>query len=121
MKTALFNCKRCKVGKRIEYPEYRRHHVGYGRYQGERFRLGEIVNVGFGRMEPRKISPSDDALCPSCGKAMTWDWLQGFEVKDVPCDARCTGARGHTCECSCAGKNHGAGWQIGKPLSELAA
>jgi hypothetical protein len=25
------------------------------------------------------------------------------------CDARCTNAKGHNCECSCGGKNHGAG------------
>lgn len=26
----------------------------------------------------------------------------------IMCDARCEGATGHTCECSCGGKNHGA-------------
>jgi hypothetical protein len=25
------------------------------------------------------------------------------------CDARCLGARGKTCECSCRGRNHGVG------------
>ena len=25
------------------------------------------------------------------------------------CDARCTNAKGFLCECSCGGKNHGAG------------
>ena len=25
------------------------------------------------------------------------------------CDARCMNAKGHSCECSCHGKNHGAG------------
>lgn len=25
------------------------------------------------------------------------------------CDARCTSAKGHSCECSCGGVNHGAG------------
>lgn len=25
------------------------------------------------------------------------------------CDARCQHAKGHKCECSCGGKNHGAG------------
>jgi hypothetical protein len=25
------------------------------------------------------------------------------------CDARCLNATGHNCECSCGGKNHGAG------------
>lgn len=29
-------------------------------------------------------------------------------VTDQPCDARCTSAKGHNCECSCGGKNHGS-------------
>jgi hypothetical protein len=30
-------------------------------------------------------------------------------VNDIKkCDPRCTGATGHTCECSCGGENHGA-------------
>jgi hypothetical protein len=26
---------------------------------------------------------------------------------EVKCNAICTGARGHVCDCSCGGKNHG--------------
>jgi hypothetical protein len=26
------------------------------------------------------------------------------------CDARCTGATGPACSCSCGGRNHGGGW-----------
>lgn len=29
--------------------------------------------------------------------------------RPVPCDYRCMFARGHDCECSCGGKNHGRG------------
>ena len=29
------------------------------------------------------------------------------------CDARCLNATGHNCECSCGGKNHGAGNNMG--------
>ena len=36
-----------------------------------------------------------------------------IEYKSNPslhkCDARCLNARGRSCECSCGGKNHGAG------------
>jgi hypothetical protein len=36
-----------------------------------------------------------------------------IEYKSNPslhkCDARCLNATGHNCECSCGGKNHGAG------------
>lgn len=29
------------------------------------------------------------------------------KVNQTPCDARCTDAKGHNCECSCGGQNHG--------------
>lgn len=38
---------------------------------------------------------------------LTFERVKGFKVETVPCDARCTGARGHNCECSCGGANHG--------------
>lgn len=33
--------------------------------------------------------------------------LEGHYTETVPCDARCTSAKGHKCECSCGGANHG--------------
>ena len=46
--------------------------------------------------------------CPAC----TVGWLGGTQiigrVTDTKCDARCMGATGPNCECSCGGKNHGA-------------
>jgi hypothetical protein len=38
---------------------------------------------------------------------LRFDILKGHKNAAVPCDARCTGARGHNCECQCGGKNHG--------------
>lgn len=38
--------------------------------------------------------------------------IRGVVVPDHKCDARCTGAKGHDCECSCGGKNHGAGYAV---------
>jgi hypothetical protein len=39
--------------------------------------------------------------------------VRRIEYKSRPslhqCDARCRYAKGHSCECSCGGKNHGAG------------
>lgn len=32
------------------------------------------------------------------------------EKSYCPCDDRCTGARGPTCDCPCGGKNHGQGY-----------
>ena len=38
--------------------------------------------------------------------------MDGYYKESVPCDARCTEARGRKCECSCGGTNHGKGSQI---------
>lgn len=47
--------------------------------------------------------------CPTGG---SWDINQGSPiygryVDEVVCNSKCTGAIGHSCECSCGGKNHG--------------
>ena len=34
--------------------------------------------------------------------------IDGYVNEAKKCDPRCTGATGHTCECSCGGENHGA-------------
>jgi hypothetical protein len=49
-------------------------------------------------------------LCPTCGRAMEYGTLSGHYDASHKCDARCTGARGHNCECECGGANHGSGW-----------
>jgi len=64
--------------------------------------------------------------CRTCGFTRRTDWPskpeqrrcpQGHEMKGmiieahkhetVKCDSRCTHAKGHTCDCSCGGENHG--------------
>jgi len=45
----------------------------------------------------------------ACGKRIYLRPVQGTYVAEKPCNAKCTGATGHVCECSCGGKNHGAG------------
>lgn len=35
------------------------------------------------------------------------------------CDGRCLNATGRNCECSCRGKNHGAGNSMGHPLATV--
>lgn len=46
--------------------------------------------------------------CAGCGSMLSINELCGARNNAVPCDARCTGAKGHQCECSCGGENHGA-------------
>ena len=42
-----------------------------------------------------------------CSDMMHPRMLKACVVPDVVCSAICTGAKGHTCDCSCGGKNHG--------------
>jgi hypothetical protein len=46
-----------------------------------------------------------------CGRLMAANGLKGT-TSDTPCDARCTGATGHNCECQCSGRNHGSDYAI---------
>ena len=41
-----------------------------------------------------------------CGKSMAAKLLRGT-TSDHACGARCMGSKGHVCECSCGGANHG--------------
>jgi len=47
-------------------------------------------------------------VCPCCGMARNAQPVRGkFSAKHV-CSAKCMSSIGTICECSCAGKNHGA-------------
>lgn len=48
-------------------------------------------------------------VCPGCGMARAAEPVRGKYSAKHKCGARCLSATGTTCECSCAGKNHGAG------------
>lgn len=57
------------------------------------------------------------ATCEACGGRVETmgrvvstfrPWL-GREEEQSPCDARCSDARGHKCDCPCGGENHGKG------------
>jgi len=47
-------------------------------------------------------------LVTCCGRERELLRVRGTYNPRVPCNARCTGAHGHDCECSCNGANHGA-------------
>jgi hypothetical protein len=46
--------------------------------------------------------------CPDCGASVAVRPVEGRISLDTPCDSRCTSAKGHRCECSCGGLNHGS-------------
>ena len=48
-----------------------------------------------------------DVDCPSCGGSMHAKMIKG-SVSEAPCNAKCEASKGHVCECSCGGVNHGA-------------
>lgn len=103
--TVLYNCKRCKTGRRVNYPLGERRRVIYrSGVDGSRVLPGRAYGRGGERI--------GDALC-DCGHFMDWGFIDAVQRDEVRCDARCTHARGFKCDCSCAGENHGKGWQLG--------
>ena len=44
----------------------------------------------------------------TCGRQVTLRRVSAAKTDHV-CDSRCTSAKGHSCECSCGGANHGMG------------
>lgn len=114
MTTVLYNCTRCKVGRRVEYS------AGKESSAGRRwsYRLDDAGRRQFPgafmqqRGQDGTCTYGGDPLgmCEGCGKPMRWGALQTYPRPEVKCNAICTNARGFQCECSCSGKNHGTGW-----------
>ena len=81
----------------VEYVSYREH---MQRFPGVKALVapgGGVCVLGFKRVEGKGVTVPLDR------------WVD-YRV-DKPslhkCDARCMNAKGHNCECSCGGKNHG--------------
>jgi len=55
----------------------------------------------------RRIVSVDAPKTCACGGTYRQRAIKATYRRDVPCDSRCTGAKGHVCECSCSGANHG--------------
>lgn len=124
MSAVMYNCKRCKLGRRVEYDAGRESN-GYMRWPFRRDEHGAKVFPGAhvqasGGGKPTVYGGDPLGLCQSCGRVMQWAYLKANYVAEVACNAKCTGARGPSCDCSCNGKNHGGAWsQLGSPLSTL--
>jgi hypothetical protein len=73
----------------------------------ERTRLPTRIAIRFVNEIGHSIDVSRD--CGACGWQCGWTVVTGRTNPDRKCDARCTNATGHNCECACGGKNHGAG------------
>ena len=111
MQTVIYNCKRCKVGKRVEYP--------IERAKGEFYRLtseGHHQSPGIwiqasGDGRPTQYGGDIEmGICPDCHRMMEANYLKATLRPEVKCSGICIHARGGTCDCSCGGANHGKGW-----------
>jgi hypothetical protein len=78
-RTWILRCSRCKAHRRLD--------------EGT---LSPVMFVSGG------VYPA--AVC--CGQEMSAKPLRGVTT-DHKCGAKCTTSKGHVCECSCGGKNHG--------------
>lgn len=113
---ALYHCKKCGFTRRVEYNKkttrdvYRALHTEIWREEnGKRIPYGAWVTA-CGGGKPTEYGGDPLGLCPWCGESMGHGIIYGTYNSEVECDARCTGAHGHNCECSCGGKNHGMKW-----------
>jgi hypothetical protein len=96
----LHQCKSCKTRVFSEYTLLRTESYGPGGMYERRI---------YGRINEfdREVMPrSDFRACPTCKQTMGMKIIQGSKT-ETPCDDRCTEAKGHKCECSCGGLNHG--------------
>lgn len=104
MARVIYRCKSkvCKHVWAFDYPETREIYLGYGRKERRAYRLNEYG---------RNVDVCCDSTCPKCGNigGNTAARVRGFKTEHV-CDVRCTSAKGHNCECSCGGANHGKDW-----------
>ena len=51
----------------------------------------------------------EQALLCDCGKHLFYQDVKGTYNANHKCNAKCLNSISHICECSCGGKNHGAG------------
>ena len=93
------------------------HHTGLfvrtGEYRGHLGANGALFNSEDAQVETTNgeiLWESDYRLTRmcACGARVFLYVVRGKYRAAKKCTARCTAATGHDCECSCAGKNHGA-------------
>lgn len=101
----LDTCKHCKATFSAEAERERRE------LPGRPFpRVQSRYHVTAGRFEGARSTwdaPGAIVVFCACGERMQLSSVAGVKTAN-PCDERCTEAKGHKCECSCGGHNHGA-------------
>jgi hypothetical protein len=111
--TYIYNCKKCKIAKRVEYnmkTEWEPARYYRIDSQGKRAYPGIWITAIGGGKPTEYGGDIESGLCSKCGGLMQPGILKGRLNPEHVCDARCTGARGASCDCSCGGANHGRDW-----------
>jgi hypothetical protein len=102
----MHKCPTCKAARRVDWTHswlQRR----FDRYNHKWNADGVIalgVEAEFGRTKAPIIR------C-TCGGTMGGKRIVST-MSEHKCDARCTHSRGHVCECSCGGENHGKAFSL---------
>lgn len=101
----IYHCKKCKTAKRVEYIQEKKS-IYRINSKGQRVPAGIWIMACGGGKPTVYGGDVENGLCPTCGKMMKYGEIKAVTTDHV-CDARCTNATGHKCECSCGGVNHG--------------
>jgi hypothetical protein len=105
--TIIYNCKSCKTGKRVEYPNKQGRGFSRTDSTGQEVMAGVWIQSCGGGRPTTYGGDTEFGICPTCSRMMSYGALKAHYSPDHECDSRCTSARGHNCECTCGGANHG--------------
>lgn len=92
-------CRKCKSAHSIEVTI-----TTERTYRSDR--IGEVARRRSVALLDGSVAPAGRECCDR-----SWDYrsVDGRVNEKIKCNARCTHSKGFVCECSCGGKNHGAG------------
>lgn len=110
---AIAKCRHCKHVRRVAFTVT----TTQGSHLGRMTERQSVSVNGGPQTAIRDKYAFDMALyrqagtCDSCGERDgTVRAVRGVLVADKNCNSRCMGSTGPSCECSCAGQNHGANY-----------
>ncbi len=106
----MYRCKRCKITIRRTF-EQKKETFFYTAHlpNGMTLQKSKVSSVDYfdgAQRVGHNFIPSEN--CPKCKRYMDSAPIEGHLVETVACNAKCTTAVGHVCDCSCGGENHGA-------------
>ena len=106
----FYKCARCRRSDIFNTTAIvEKRHRGYGRYdRDQKFLVRMVTTYANGTVQDETFFAFPPLRSCECGRTMVPNPLRAVKSDAVPCDARCTDATGHNCECSCGGQFHGS-------------